>query len=78
MVRTILAVMLCGVFVSGAEAQSLNLMPMPAKVQTGTGQLVIDPNFSVSIAVTTSRGWTEQSSFSLPSFAARPECLPST
>ena len=50
MVRTILAVMLCGVFVSGAEAQSLNLMPMPAKVQTGTGQLVIDPNFSVSIA----------------------------
>ena len=50
MVRTILAVMLCGVFVSGAQAQSLNLMPMPAKVQMGTGQLVIDPNFSVSIA----------------------------
>jgi hexosaminidase len=41
--------MLCGVFVSGAEAQSLNLMPVPAKVQMGTGQLVIDPNFSVSI-----------------------------
>jgi len=41
--------MLCGVFVSGAQAQSLNIMPMPAKVQTGTGQLVIDPNFSVSI-----------------------------
>jgi len=50
MVRTILAVMLCGVFVSGAEAQSLNLMPVPAKVQMGTGQLVIDPNFSVSIS----------------------------
>ena len=50
MVRTILAVMLCGVFVPGAQAQSLNLMPMPAKVQMGTGQLVIDPNFSVSIA----------------------------
>ena len=49
MVRTILAVMLCGVLVSGAQAQSLNLMPMPAKVQMGTGQLVIDPNFSVSI-----------------------------
>jgi hypothetical protein len=49
MVRTILALMLCGVFVSGAQAQSLNIMPMPAKVQTGTGQLVIDPNFSVSI-----------------------------
>jgi hexosaminidase len=50
MVRIILAVMLCGVFVTGAKAQSLNLMPMPAKVQMGSGQLVIDPNFSVSIA----------------------------
>ncbi len=49
MVRTILAVMLCGVFVSGARAQSLNLMPVPAKVRMGTGQLVIDPTFSVSI-----------------------------
>jgi hexosaminidase len=49
MLRTILATMLCGVLISGAQAQSLNLMPMPAKVQTGSGQLVIDPNFSVSI-----------------------------
>jgi hexosaminidase len=33
------------------EAQrSLNLMPLPAKVQMGSGQLLIDPNFSVSIA----------------------------
>ena len=38
MVRTILAVMLCVVFISVVEAQaqqSLNLMPLPAKVQTG-------------------------------------------
>jgi len=42
--------MLCGVLVFGAQAQSLNLMPVPAKVQMGTGQLVIDPNFSVSIS----------------------------
>ena len=33
MVRTILAVMFCLAFTSGAEAQSLNLMPLPAKVQ---------------------------------------------
>ncbi len=50
MVRIILAAMLCGVFASGAQAQSLSLMPMPAKVQMGSGQLVIDPNFSVSIS----------------------------
>ena len=49
MVRTILAVMLFGVFTSGARAQLLNLMPVPAKVQMGTGQLVVDPKFSVSI-----------------------------
>ncbi len=52
MVRTILAVMFCLVFTSAveAQAQSLNLMPLPAKVQMGSGQLVVDPNFSVSIA----------------------------
>ncbi len=50
MVRTILAVMFCVVFTSVVEAQSLNLMPMPAKVQMGSGQLVIGPTFSVSIA----------------------------
>ena len=51
--RIILAVMLCVVFTSVVEAQSqqsLNLMPLPAKVQTGNGQLLIDRNFSVSIA----------------------------
>jgi hexosaminidase len=50
MVRTILAVMLGVVLTSVGEAQSLNLMPMPAKVQTGSGQLLIGPTFSVSIA----------------------------
>jgi hexosaminidase len=53
MVRTILAVMLCALFASGVEAQaqqSLNLMPLPAKVQMGSGQLLIGPTFSVSIA----------------------------
>lgn len=52
MVRTILAVMFCLAFISvvEAQAQSLNLMPLPAKVQMGSGQLVVDPNFSVSIA----------------------------
>ena len=51
--RTILAVMVCMMFTSVVEAQpqqSLNLMPLPAKVQTGNGQLLIDRNFSVSIA----------------------------
>jgi hexosaminidase len=36
-------------FVSQARAQaSLNLMPLPAKLQVGVGQLVIDPSFSVT------------------------------
>ena len=34
---------------SSAEPQQLNLMPMPASVQMQTGQLVIDPSFSVGI-----------------------------
>jgi hexosaminidase len=50
MVRIILAVMFCLVFACAVEAQSLNLMPLPAKVQMGSGQLVIGPAFSVSIA----------------------------
>ncbi|MGZ4733388.1 MAG: beta-N-acetylhexosaminidase [Terriglobales bacterium] len=51
-VRTILAaVMLCAIFTSVAEAQqSLSLMPLPKKVQTGNGRLLIDRNFSVSIS----------------------------
>ena len=35
---------------SVAEPQQLNLMPMPASVQMQTGQLVIDPSFSVGIS----------------------------
>jgi hexosaminidase len=52
MVRTILAVMFCLAFTSAAKAQtqSLNVMPLPAKVEMGSGQLLIGPTFSVSIA----------------------------
>jgi hexosaminidase len=53
MVQTILGVMLCLLFAFGVEAeaqQSLNLMPLPAKVQMVGGQLLIDPAFSVSFA----------------------------
>ncbi len=50
MVRTILGVMFCLVFAAGVEAQSLNLMPMPSKMQMGSGQLLIGVTFSVSIA----------------------------
>ena len=48
--RTILAVMFCLVFAAGVKAQSLNLMPMPSKMQMGSGQLLVGPTFSVSIA----------------------------
>ena len=45
------AAMLCAVFTSLSEAQvqSLNLMPIPAKVQLGNGWLLINPSFSVAI-----------------------------
>jgi hexosaminidase len=53
-VRTILvAVALCVIFSSFGEAQvqqSPNLMPLPARMQLGSGQLLIGPTFSVSIA----------------------------
>jgi hexosaminidase len=52
--RTILAVViLCAVFASVVKVQaqqSLNLMPLPAKVQMTNGRLLIEPSFSVSIA----------------------------
>ena len=45
------AVMFCVVLTYVVEAQqAVNLMPLPAKVQLGNGRLVIDTNFSVSIA----------------------------
>jgi hexosaminidase len=52
-VRAILAIlMVCSVFVSSsaAEPRPLSLMPMPAKVQLKTGQLVIDASFTVGIS----------------------------
>ncbi len=53
--RTLLVVVLCGeILVSLARAQSSppasKLMPMPAKLDTGSGQLVLDPSFSVTTA----------------------------
>ena len=51
--RAILVVrMLCSVFVSSsaADPRQLTLMPMPASVQMKTGQLVIDPSFTVGIS----------------------------
>ena len=53
MVRTILAALiLCAIFISRSEGQvqrTLSLMPMPAKVQLGSGHLVIGQSFSISI-----------------------------
>jgi len=52
-VRVIFIVlMLCSAFLSSsvAESRPLSLMPMPASVQMKTGQLVIDPAFTVGIS----------------------------
>ena len=52
-VRAVLVVLLlCSIFVSYSAAQprQLSLMPLPASVQIKTGQLVIDPSFSVGIS----------------------------
>jgi hexosaminidase len=51
-VHAILVILMLGSVLmssSSAEPQQLNLMPMPASVQMQTGQLVIDPSFSVGI-----------------------------
>ena len=51
--RAIFVVLIvCSAFLSlsVAEPGPLSLMPMPASVQTKTGQLVIDPSFSVGIS----------------------------
>ena len=51
--RAILVILImCSVFVSSsaAEPRPLSLMPMPAKVQLKTGQLVIDASFTVGIS----------------------------
>ena len=46
-----LVLMVCSAFFSFsvAETRQLSLMPMPASVQMKTGQLVIDPTFTVGI-----------------------------
>jgi len=52
-VRVILVILMLGSVLmssSAAEPQQLNLMPMPVSVQMQTGQLVIDPSFSVGIS----------------------------
>jgi hexosaminidase len=52
-VHAILVILMLGSVLmssSSAEPQKLNLMPMPASVQIQTGQLVIDPSFSVGIS----------------------------
>jgi hexosaminidase len=49
--KLLVVVMLCWILVPLAGAQAprpLKLMPMPAKLQPGVGQLVIDPSFSVT------------------------------
>jgi len=50
--RTMLLVLTVYLLTILADAQSppLNLMPMPASVKTASGQLVIDPSFSVAIS----------------------------
>ena len=49
--RAILAFLIMASFLSSsaAETRPLSLMPMPASVQAKTGQLVIDPSFTVGI-----------------------------
>jgi hexosaminidase len=43
------ALLLCSVGASAQEQQRLNLMPLPASVQTGSGSLRIDSSFSVAL-----------------------------
>jgi hexosaminidase len=52
MLRIILpAIVLCAMFISQSEAQikSISLMPLPKAVQADSGQLLIDPSFSVTV-----------------------------
>ena len=47
-----IVLMLCAAFLSfsAAESRPLSLMPLPANVDMKTGQLVIDPSFTVGIS----------------------------
>src|SRR5438445_10673800 len=50
--RTMLVVLAMYLLTMFAEAQNapLNLMPMPANIKMGAGQLGVDPSFSVAIS----------------------------
>jgi hexosaminidase len=45
-------VLLLSIFVAAQSQPQLNLMPMPASVQQGSGQLLITPSFSVAVSGT--------------------------
>jgi hexosaminidase len=45
----VLAVFACALFVQAQTQPQLNLMPMPASVQPGSGQLAINQSFSVGV-----------------------------
>jgi len=45
----VLTVFICPVLASAQEQRPLNLMPVPASVQRGTGQLAVDASFSVAL-----------------------------
>ena len=47
--RTLLFVLLCSVIATAQEQPTLNLMPQPASVQSGAGQFVVTPAFSVAV-----------------------------
>jgi hexosaminidase len=47
--RTLALFLLCSAVAVAQESSSLNLMPRPADVQMGSGQLVVNPSFSVAI-----------------------------
>jgi hexosaminidase len=47
--RTLALFLLCSALAVAQESSSLNLMPQPANVQMGSGQMIVNPSFSVAI-----------------------------
>jgi len=47
--RTLLLIMLCSVLTAAQYQAPFNLMPQPANLQPGSGQLIVSPSFSVAI-----------------------------
>ena len=47
--RTLVLFLLCSVAAMAQDSPSLNLMPQPASMQTGSGQLIVNSSFSVAI-----------------------------